>query len=423
MLRWRAGGETAPRRVPEEDELGTKRIADIGAAVIGTGFIGTVHVEALRKIGVQVRGVLGSTPERGAARADALGVRRAYGSLDEILADPAVDVVHVTSPNHLHVPQASAILAAGRHVVCEKPLAMTATESATLVRQAEASGKVNAVNFNIRFYPLHQHVREIVAAGDLGDVRFVTGHYFQDWLLHDTDWNWRLEPDKGGALRAVGDIGSHWLDLMAYVTGQPIVSVMADLATFVSTRQEPTGPVETFSTERSADVVERQMGTEDTATILLRFANGARGSVAVSQISPGRKNSLQWEIDGSDAAAAWDSETPDHLWIGHRDQPNELLLRNPALMGAAGRIAAALPGGHVEGFGDTFAALFRAIYADIAAGRPNPDPPYATFAAGHDEMLVNDAIAESARSGRWVDVDRSATAPSHANVHEEVSIS
>jgi len=399
------------------------RISEIGAAVIGTGFIGTVHVEALRKIGVQVRGVLGSTPERGATRADALGVRRAYGSLDEILADPAVDVVHVTSPNHLHVPQASAILAAGRHVVCEKPLAMTATESATLVRQAEASGKVNAVNFNIRFYPLHQHVREIVAAGDLGDVRFVTGHYFQDWLLHDTDWNWRLEPDKGGALRAVGDIGSHWLDLMAFVTGQPVVSVMADLATFVSTRQEPTGPVETFSTERSADVVERQMGTEDTATILLRFTNGARGSVAVSQISPGRKNSLQWEIDGSDAAAAWDSETPDHLWIGHRDQPNELLLRNPALMGAAGRAAAALPGGHVEGFGDTFAALFRAIYADIVAGRPNPDPPYATFAAGHDEMLVNDAIAESARIGRWVDVDRSPTDPNRAKVHEEVPIS
>jgi predicted dehydrogenase len=399
------------------------KISEIGAAVIGTGFIGTVHVEALRKIGVQVRGVLGSTPERGAARADALGVGRAYASLDEILADPSVDVVHVTSPNHLHVPQASAILSAGKHVVCEKPLAMTAAESAALVAQADASGLVNAVNFNIRFYPLHQHVREIVAAGDLGDVRFVTGHYFQDWLLHDTDWNWRLEPDKGGALRAVGDIGSHWLDLMAFITGEPIVSVMADLATFVVTRQEPTGPVETFSTERSADVVARTMGTEDAATILLRFGNGARGSVAVSQISPGRKNSLQWEIDGSEAAAAWDSETPDHLWIGHRDQANELLLRNPALMGAAGRAAAALPGGHVEGFGDTFAALFRAIYADIAAGRPNPDTQYATFAAGHDEMLVNDAIAESARVGQWVDVDRRAAQKAAGPTSEEVPIS
>jgi predicted dehydrogenase len=382
-------------------------LADIGAAVIGTGFIGTVHVEQLRRIGVDVRGVLGSTPERGAARAEALSVRHAYGSLEQILADPSVHVVHVTSPNHLHVPQALAILAAGKHVVCEKPLALTATESAGLVEAAAASGLVNAVNFNIRFYPLHQHMREAVAEGRLGDVRFVTGHYFQDWLLHDTDWNWRLEPDKGGALRAVGDIGSHWLDLMAFVTGQPIVSVMADLATFVTVRQEPTGPVETFSTERSAHTVTRPMGTEDAATLLLRFAKGARGSVAVSQISAGRKNSLQWEIDGSAGAAWWDSETPDHLWLGHRDRPNELLLRNPALMGAAGRAAAALPGGHVEGFGDTFGALFRAIYADILIGRPSANPAYADFAAGHDEMLVNDAIAQSAALGRWVDVDRS----------------
>jgi predicted dehydrogenase len=204
----------------------------------------------------------------------------------------------------------------------------------------------------------------------------------------------------------VGDIGSHWLDLTSFLTGQPIVSVMADMATFVSLRHEPTGPVETFSTERSADTVDREMATEDVATILLRFANGARGSVAVSQISPGRKNSLRWEIDGSDGAAAWDSETPDHLWLGHRDRPNEILLRNPALMGQAGRQAAALPGGHVEGFADTFGALFRAIYADVVAGAPSADPPYATFAAGHDEMLVNDAIALSARTGRWVDVAR-----------------
>jgi predicted dehydrogenase len=385
-------------------------LSAIGAAVIGTGFIGTVHVEALRRIGVQVRGVLGSTPERGASRAAALGVPHAWPSLDALLDDPAVDVVHVTSPNHLHVAQASAILRSGRHVVCEKPLSMTAPEAAGLVELAASSGQVNAVNFNIRFYPLHQHVRELIGSGGLGDVRFVTGHYFQDWLLHDTDWNWRLDPDKGGSLRAVGDIGSHWLDLTSFLTGLPIVAVMADVATFVPLRHQPTGPVETFSTDRSADTVDREMATEDVATILLRFANGARGSVAVSQISPGRKNSLRWEIDGSDAAAAWDSETPDHLWLGHRDRPNEILLRNPALMGEAGRVASALPGGHVEGFADTFSALFRAIYADVVAGRPALDPPYATFAAGYDEMLVNDAIARSARTGRWVDVDRRTSA-------------
>jgi predicted dehydrogenase len=199
-----------------------RRIADVGAAVIGTGFIGTVHVEALRRIGVQVRGVLGSTPERGAARADTLGVPRAYASLDELLADPTVQVVHVTSPNDLHVSQTKAILAAGRHVVCEKPLAMTAAGSAELVDLAAATGLVNATNFNIRYYPLNQQARETVASGTLGDVRLVTGHYFQDWLLLESDWNWRLQPDRGGALRAVGDIGSHWLDLMTFVTGQHV---------------------------------------------------------------------------------------------------------------------------------------------------------------------------------------------------------
>ena len=191
-----------------------------------------------------------------------------------------------------------------------------------------------------------------------------------------------------------------------FLTSQRVTAVMADLTTFIEQREQPRGPVETFSTERSTDTVERAMATEDTASILLRFEDGARGSFAVSQISPGRKNSLRWEIDGSISAAAWDSETPDHLWLGHRGQPNEILMRDPALFGDAGKAAAALPGGHVEGFGDTFGALFRAIYADVVNGAPSAQPPYATFAEGHDELLIGDAIAESARHGRWVDVNR-----------------
>jgi predicted dehydrogenase len=381
--------------------------ASIGAAVIGTGFIGTVHVEALRRIGVNVLGVLGSTPERGAARADALGVPTAYPSLEALLADDRVRVVHVTSPNDLHVSQTEAALRAGKHVVCEKPLAMTAEASAGLVALAAETGLVNVTNFNIRYYPLNQHARALVADGGLGEVRLVTGRYFQDWLLLDSDWNWRLQPDRGGALRAVGDIGSHWLDLMTYVTGQHVASVMADLTTFIGTRREPTGPVETFSTDRSAETVVRDISTEDTATILLRFEGGARGAVSISQISPGRKNSLVYEVDGSDGAWAWDSEQPDQAWIGHRERPNEILIRNPALMNASGQAAAALPGGHVEGFFDTFCAHFRAVYDDVVAGRPSSSPGYPTFADGHDEMLVGEAIARSAREGRWVDVDRS----------------
>ncbi len=383
-----------------------RRISDIGAAVIGSGFIGTVHIEALRRLGVPIRGLLEVSPEHGAKRIAELGLPHAYGSMEEMLGDPRVEVVHVTSPNVLHFPQVRQVLAAGKHVVCEKPLATTSEESAELVRLAAEAGVVNAVNFNLRFYPLNRHAAQVVRDGELGEVRLVTGHYFQDWLLLDTDWNWRLDPAEGGSLRAVGDIGSHWLDLAATVTGRRVVEVMADLATFVKVRHQPAGPVETFSTERAADTIPREMTTDDAATILLRFEGGARGAVSISQVSAGRKNSVQWEIDGSAAAAWWDSERPDELWLGRRERPNELLLRNPALMNAAGRDAAFLPGGHVEGFADTFKALYRAVYTDVAAGGPAAEPTYPTFADGHDEMLVNDAVAISAREGRWVAVAR-----------------
>jgi predicted dehydrogenase len=386
--------------------VAARGLRNIGAGVIGSGFIGTVHIEALRRIGVQVRGLLGSSQERGQQRADALGVDRAYASLDEMLADESVDVVHVTSPNHLHHPQTKQILAAGKHVVCEKPLAMTSDESRELVALAEASGKVAAVNFNIRFYPLNQHLRQAVSEGAVGDVRLISGHYFQDWLLMETDWNWRLQPDQGGALRAVGDIGSHWLDLTSFISGLHVTEVMADLATFIETRQQPKGPVETFSRERAAETVATPIATEDVATILLRYENGARGVVGISQISPGRKNSLEYEIDGSAGSARWDSESPDVVWLGHRDRPSEIMPRDAALMTEAGQAASALPAGHVEGFADTFAALFRAVYADVLNGKMRDNPPYATFGDGHEEMLVGDAVAQSSRAGCWVAVGR-----------------
>ncbi len=375
-----------------------ERFSDIGAAVIGSGFIGTVHIEALRRLGVNVRGVVDATPELSGAAAARMGLPQAYPDLEAALDDSAVDIIHVTSPNQFHYPQVKAILAAGKHVICEKPLAVTSEESRELVRLADASGRVTAVNFNIRFYPLNQHARRMVADGELGDVRLITGHYFQDWLLLDTDWNWRLEPDKGGTLRAVGDIGSHWIDLTNFITGLEVQSVMADLSTFVKVRQKPIGEVETFSQERAANTEPVDMTTDDAAVILLRYANGARGSVAISQISAGRKNSVQWEIDGAAAAAAWDSETPDHLWIGHRGRPNEILQRGAELMNETGIAATALPGGHVEGFADSMTSHFRQIYRAVLAGAPPTDPLYATFEAGHHEMTVGDAVA--AQCGR-----------------------
>jgi len=381
-----------------------RSFAEIGAAVVGTGFIGAVHVEALRRLGVQVHGVVGSTRERAAARAAEIGLPQAYGSFQAMLDDPRVDVVHVTSPNHLHHEHSRAALRAGKHVVCEKPLAMTPAESADLLQIAEHSGLVHATNFNLRFYPVVQHVHGMVREGALGEVRLVSGHYLQDWLLLDTDWNWRLEPELGGVLRAVSDIGSHWMDLTTFLTGKRIVAVMADLATFIKKRRQPSGPMETFATGRGVKTVERDISTEDCATILLRYEDGTRGAVTVSQISAGRKNSLLFEVDGSTSAVGWNSERPDELWIGHRGRPNELLLRDPAILNEEGRRAASLPGGHAEGFADTFRALYAAVYRAVSAGKPSEG--YPTFADGHDEMLVCDAVARSHREQRWVEVER-----------------
>jgi predicted dehydrogenase len=376
----------------------------IGAAVIGTGFIGTVHLQALRRLGVNVVGLLGSSKKRGAEAASSHGVPKAYNDLDELLSDADVQIVHVTSPNQFHHEQVKKILSAGRHVVCEKPLTMTSQQSADLVALAARSNLIAAVNYNIRFYPLNQHARQMAQDGALGDIRLISGHYMQDWLLYDTDWNWRLESDKGGLLRAVGDIGTHWIDLTSFITGLKVSSVMAELSTFVRTRQQPLGPVETFSTNRGGETVSTEILTEDTALLLFRYDNGARGSLVVSQVSAGRKNALQWEIAGSQSSARWDSEKPDHLWIGHRDQPNQILQRDASLMNARGSAAASLPGGHVEGFADSFFALFREIYADLATGNRSIDAGYASFRDGHHEMLVCDAVLQSSRDGRWVDV-------------------
>ena len=371
------------------------------AAVVGTGFIGAVHVDALRRLGVEVAGVVGSTPERAAAKS----LAPVYESYEALLADPTVDVVHLTTPNHLHRAQAKAALAAGKHVVCEKPLAMSAEESAELLELARASGLVHCTNFNIRFYPLVQEARARIRDGELGDVWSVHGGYLQDWLAMPTDWNWRLEPEKAGALRAVGDIGSHWLDLAQFVLGRRVVEVLADLATAIPVRQRPVGEVETFASAADVERTEAVMSTDDLAHILLRFEDGARGSLVVSQVSMGRKNSLRIEVDGSAGALAWDSEHNEELWLGHRDAPNETLQRNPALLHEQAAARTHLPVAHAEGFADTFRELYRAVYADVARGHPAAEPDYPTFEDGHVENVLGDAVALSDAERRWVEVN------------------
>lgn len=374
----------------------------ITAAVCGTGFIGTVHAEGIRRAGGRVLGVLGSTPASTARAADRLDTD-AFASFDAVLASDA-DVVHIATPNVLHAEQALAALAAGKHVVCEKPLTTDVADARRLVAAAQASGLVHATCFNFRFYPLVHEARARVAAGDAGDVHLVTGSYLQDWLLYDTDWNWRLDDAVGGATRAVADIGSHWFDLAQFVTGQPITRLFADLQTVHRTRRRPGGEVETF-TRTTGPRREVAVSTDDAASVLLRFANGAHGSMTASQVSPGQKNNLSIEVDGGAGSLAWSSVTPDQLWLGHRDRPNESLFRDPGALHPSAAAITFYPIGHVEGFAESFRGLLERVYADVASGGPRPDPAYPTFADGLRGMAIDDAVRRSAAAGTWIDVE------------------
>ena len=381
-------------------------MSDLKAGVIGTGFVGPAHVEALRRLGIDVVAVAGPRLDRVADKARSMRIERAYDSAEALIADPEVNVVHITSPNHVHHAQAKAALLAGKHVVCEKPLAMNSRESAELAQLAAERHLVNAVNFNIRFYPIVQQARAQVRSGDLGEINIIHGGYWQDWLLFPTDWNWRLDPVQGGEMRAVADIGSHWLDLTLFVTGLQVEAVMADFKTFLPVRHKPTGPVETFTgkLQAASDTVEQVITSEDYASVLLRYTNGARGVMTVSQISAGRKNQLRFEINGAQSSLAWDGERPNELWIGHRNRPNEQLLKDPSLLAPEAQPFASYPGGHNEGYPDTFKQLYRAIYRYIDAGDTTAAPDFPTFEDGHRALCLNEAILQSAREERWINL-------------------
>lgn len=380
--------------------------SSIQVGIAGTGFIGPAHLEALRRNNVHVVGLAESTAETAVEKAAGLGIEKAFESYEALLADPAIDVVHLATPNYLHYPQAKAALEARKHVVCEKPLAMTSQETKELVRLAHETGRVNAINFNIRFYPLAQQAREMVRNGQIGEVFIIQGSYLQDWLLLPTDWNWRLEQELGGSLRAVGDIGSHWLDLLGFITGLKVKEVYADFKTFHPIRKKPLKPLDTFAGKllTPEDYEDKPIRTEDYASILLHYENGVHGVLTVSQVSSGRKNRLFYEISGSESSLGWNSERPNELWIGHRTEPNQLLLKDPSLLAPGARASAGYPGGHNEGFPDTFKQLYKQVYAYIQAGDYAADPDFPTFADGHYEQVLCEAIGQSAREKQWVEV-------------------
>ena len=381
----------------------------IKVGIIGTGFIGPAHVEALRRLGsIEVIGLAESNLKLAGEKAALLKIPRFYGDHKDLLQDPEIQVVHNCTPNFVHFKINKDIIAAGKHLVSEKPLAMNSKESSELVRLAGKAKLLNGINFNYRFYPLIQHARAILRDGKAGEVRLVQGSYLQDWLLFDTDYNWRLEPAVGGKSRAVADIGSHWCDLIQHVTGLKIVEVMADLSTVIPVRRRPKKTIETFAGKqlKPSDYEDVKIKTEDYASVLIRFNNGARGVFTVSQVSPGRKNRLYFEIDGSYHSLVWDQEKPEEMWFGYRDRPNELLMKDPSLLHPEAKPYAHYPGGHPEGYPDGPKNFFRNFYQWVAEGKvpSRKDADFATFEDGHCEILICEAILKSAKSKSWVKV-------------------
>ncbi len=378
-----------------------------GVAITGTGFMGPAHTEGLRRLGMDPVGILGSSAEKSARAAENLAIGKGYRDYDELLADDAVQVVHITSPNRVHFDQASRAMKAGKHVLIEKPLSMTSDESAALVALAKETGVVAGVNYNIRYYPLNIEARERVRRGDIGTVFSIFGGYVQDWLLYPTDYNWRVLAEEGGALRAVADIGTHWMDLMQTITGQKIEAVFADLTTVYPQRQRPKGEVETFSgkvqSQQATDTID--INTEDFGSVLLRFAGGAKATMFVSQTTAGRKNALRYEISGAKGSMAWNGERPNEMWLGHRNEANQILFRDPGLVSEAARNFIGYPGGHSEGYDDTFKMCFKDYYTYLDTGDFSAPQPFPTLEEGHYEILLCEAILKSHQEQKWVTVD------------------
>ncbi|MGC2400760.1 MAG: Gfo/Idh/MocA family oxidoreductase [Acidobacteriaceae bacterium] len=372
------------------------------AAIFGTGFMGRVHTEALRRLGnVEVIGVAARTPEAARKFADAMAIERATANYQDLLADPALDAVHICTPNELHFPMAKAALQAGKHVLCEKPLASTVEEAEAMIRLAAEKKLANCTFYNVRAYPHVQNMRCMREAGELGDILAVQGTYSQDWLLYDTDWNWRIE---SGPSRTFADIGTHWCDLVEYITGQRITSLCADLSTFLTKRKKPRGSVETFSgkTLQPSEYDEVPIKTEDFGAMIFSLGKRAKGSLTVSQVSAGRKNRLFVEIFGTKASVAWNTEFQDELWIGHRNSPNEIVIKDPSLLPEGAKSFADLPGGHSEGYDDVFKQIFRRFYRRVA----DPQAPieYPTFEDGIRQLRVLDAVLASSQKRAWVEV-------------------
>ena len=376
--------------------------------LVGPGFIAAHHIDAVRRLGfVDVIGVAGSSEASAEAAAERLGVPRAYSDYQELIADPAVHVVHNTTPNHMHYPVSMATLIAHKHIISDKPLAMDHAEAAPLVQAAREAGVVNAVTFNYRGNPLVQEMRGRVGSGELGELSFVHGQYLQDWLTDERVYSWRLDPQMGGQSSALADIGSHWCDLAEYVCGRKIVAVLANMQTVVPTRYKASGAANAFAGVAGGLLQPVQVEGEDLATVLLRLEGGAIGSVNVGQVLPGHKNDLRLEVNGRQGSLAWKQEQQNELWCGSHDRANAVLAKDPALLRPEARAYAHLPGGHQESWADAFRNVIADAYAWVRAGAASPPPrTVCTFAdADHVMQIVQAMLRSAAQGGVWQNVE------------------
>ncbi len=377
----------------------------IKVGIAGLGFIGPAHIEALRRIpGIEVTAILESSAELARIKAEHLGVSKYFGNYSNFLKHD-FDCVHICTPNYLHFEMAKEALLAGKHVVCEKPLATTVAEGEELLKLANKKGLVHAVHFNIRYYPLIRQMKTMREKGELGEVYSIIGSYLQDWLYYNTDYNWRLEPELSGKSKAIADIGSHLMDLLEYISRLKITEVMADFKTIHPTRKKPLKPVETFTGKmlKPEDYKDIPISTEDYATVLLRFDNGNKGVITVSQVTAGRKNRLSLEISGSKQTFAWNSESPNEMWIGRREAPNQVLMRDPSLFDKESAALISFPGGHNEGFPDTSKQMFKEVYENIRKGTMK-GAKFPTFEDGLRELVLVERILESNEKQAWVKV-------------------
>lgn len=370
----------------------------LGIAIVGTGMIAAVHRRAALLAGAEVRGVAASSPERAREVAQSWNLPRGYRDLDEAIADPQVQVVHVCTPNHLHRAMAQAALEAGKHVICEKPLATSLDDARALAALATANGRVATVPFVYRYHPVVREARARIAQGDLGPLRLIHGSYLQDWLLDPASNNWRVDPALGGASRVFADIGSHWCDLVEWVGGERFVEVSAAFATVIPERGALSG--QSFTTPAAGGATQA-VSSEDVAAAMFRTASGTLASLTVSQVSAGRRNRLWFEIDGARASVAFNQEDPERLWIGLPDQREEVFVRGPGAGSAEQRRLSVLPAGHPQGYADCFAAFVADTYAAIEGGQPQGLP---TFEDGVRSALIVDRVIASARSRAWTTI-------------------